>query len=110
MSSNTDVAFQQQEILSTIIKFVPCETSLAMIAPSWIQATTAIKFEMISSFLSETFSTACLDVERYVSEINLERRLQRLITERVGEHMLDATRAFWYKTQLYLSTLCGREA
>ena len=98
MSSNADVAFQQQEILSTRIKFVPCETSLAMIAPSWTQATTAIKFEIIASFLSETFSITCLDVERYVSEINPECRLQRLITEHVGEHMLDATRAFWYKT------------
>ena len=84
MSSNADVAFQQQEILSTIIKFALCETSLVMIAPSWTQATTAIKFEIIASFLSETFSTACLDLECYVSEINLERRLQRLITEHVG--------------------------
>ena len=68
MSSNADVAFQQQETLSKIIKFVLCETSLVMIAPSWTQATTAIKFEIIASFLSETFSIACLDVECYVSE------------------------------------------
>ena len=71
MSSNAHVAFLQQEILSAIIKCVLCETSLVMIAPSWTQATTAIKFERIASFLSETFSTACLDVECYVSEINL---------------------------------------
>ena len=72
-----------------------------MIAPSWTQATTAIKFEIIASFFSETFLIACLDVECYVSEIKLECRLQRLITEHVGEHMLDATRAFWYATPLY---------
>ena len=106
MSSNAHVACQQQEILSMIIKFVPCETSLAMTAPSWTQAATAIKFEIISRFLSET-------VKRYVSEIHLESRLQRLIKERLGErrsNMLDATSVFWCKTQLHLSILCGREA